>query len=450
MRTAFIFSYSWTPGLHIGAARIALMNYLLAKKHKGQMYAFCNTYEKPYPVKSTSVSFLLHWLGVPFECGPYYMIHFDGIYERAVAKLLDHRFAYYDYATAEEMNEERRTWQRANRSQPFSYSRKYAAFTESERTTFEKEGRRSVIRLRMPRSTEDHFQQESIVIDDKVFGRHKFDLAFENDHIIKRSDGTYTPCLTTPVTYDHWDIDVVVSDSWHWRIMPAQRFIASRLGLTLPTFAHVPYLLEPETNRRFSAKRLKQHMDNEIFADLYNRAITLKEEIEFIGSNGPFHPSYLEFYKNVGFLPGAMRHYLLASACVPHSSLRSKQVMSLNGLIEYFDLDQISKEPDHFNTSHLMAVQKSYMDSHNLNEKAWLVNDFLRRVGMSELWSTKCGNQQAPEPLRSMVRHLSDRIVIGGDILSLTAYFDDTLRYRQLDTSGSETSDYISEGCPNF
>ena len=128
----------------------------------------------------------LQWLGITWDegpgvggdRGPYFQSQRADRYATAAKQLLDTGFAYRDFATPEELDAERKEAQAAGR--PFLYSRRFAAFDEKAATQFEAEGRRAVVRLKMPR-------EGNLVIDDKVRGQVTFAWEREQDHVIPTS-----------------------------------------------------------------------------------------------------------------------------------------------------------------------------------------------------------------------------------------------------------------------
>src|SRR5262249_57353534 len=98
------------------------------------------------------------WLGLNWDegpdvggdYGPYYQSQKLEHYQAAVRVLLEKGFAYYDYATPEELKAEKDAAE-ATKS-PYLYSRSWMAETAQQRAKFEAAGRKGVVRLKMPRA----------------------------------------------------------------------------------------------------------------------------------------------------------------------------------------------------------------------------------------------------------------------------------------------------------
>src|SRR5580658_8972197 len=153
------FAPSPTGYLHIGGVRTALFNFLFARKHGGQFILRIDDTDAERNV-SEALAPILHgfrWLGIDWDegaevggpHGPYYQSQKLERYQAAVRTLVERGFAYWDYATPEELKAEREVAEKAKRN--WNYSRRWMAETNSDRTRFESEGRKGSVRLKMPR-----------------------------------------------------------------------------------------------------------------------------------------------------------------------------------------------------------------------------------------------------------------------------------------------------------
>ena len=104
--------------------------------------------------------------------------------------------------------------------------------------SFAAEGRKAVVRLKMPR-------EGKCVFDDLVRGRCEFEWDKEQDHVIQRADGTCLYHLASVVDDDDFKITHVIRAVEHLSNTPRQIFIAQGLGYKLPEYAHLPYVAEP-------------------------------------------------------------------------------------------------------------------------------------------------------------------------------------------------------------
>src|SRR5438445_9610204 len=153
------FAPSPTGFLHIGGVRTALFNWLFARKHGGQFILRIDDTDQQRNVAEALQPILdgFRWLGLSWDegaeiggpHGPYYQSQKLERYQAAVQELVSKGLAYYDYATTEELQAERETAEKTK--QPYVYSRRWMAETPGDRAKFESQGRKGVVRLRMPR-----------------------------------------------------------------------------------------------------------------------------------------------------------------------------------------------------------------------------------------------------------------------------------------------------------
>src|SRR5215471_63095 len=151
------FAPSPTGYLHIGGVRTALFNWLFARKHGGQFILRIDDTDQQRNVAEALAPILdgFRWLGLNWDegaevggpCGPYYQSQKLPRYQEAVRQLIERDYAYYDYATTEEVQAERAAAETEKRA--FVYSRRWMAETAAERAKFEAEGRKAVVRLKM-------------------------------------------------------------------------------------------------------------------------------------------------------------------------------------------------------------------------------------------------------------------------------------------------------------
>src|SRR5262249_15714205 len=129
------------------------------------------------------------WLGLDWDegaevggpYGPYYQSQKLDRYQAAVRTLVEKGHAYWDYATEDEIKAERTAAEAEKRS--YLYSRRWMAETPTARARFEAEGRKGVVRLKMPREGVCEFK-------DLIRGAMSIEWATEQDHVIQRADGT--------------------------------------------------------------------------------------------------------------------------------------------------------------------------------------------------------------------------------------------------------------------
>ena len=439
MNTAFTYHTSWTPGLHLGVARLAMLNWQWARETDGHCVLFCNDINEGRQNYEDMLPNMLEWLGIRQTHGPYRAVHNKKEYDIVIKLLLDCNMAYRDYATPEEVHAEREAARRSKK--PFVYSRRFMATSETDAKNYKAEGRKPVVRLKMPRSDEAQRHEEHI-IDDLVFGKRTVYLHEWHDCVIRRSDGRYTSLFTDVVDYHLHYIDRVFVDFSHFQALPAQIFIANRAHLKLPTFVHIPHLGGPVGSRRFSVSHLDDDCRNVEFAELVENGVSVDRELPKYVDYGPMHPCYVYFYKKLGFLPESLRHYLWETILDNGSRIDSK-ALSKPPESPILDLGKIGHSPVAFDSERILGLQEQYMDECHIVRKAKLVYSILREVSPPKPKVHEPSFvEDVPPEVRAFVEDYQHEIILGSDILMLM----DQLLSNKMEPSEDHM---MAEGCPN-
>ncbi|WP_188580967.1 glutamate--tRNA ligase [Azorhizobium oxalatiphilum] len=232
----FRFAPSPTGYIHVGNARTALLNALLAQRAGGTfVLRFDDTDEaRSRPEYADAIREDLAWLGIP----PDQVSAQSGrlaLYAAAAETLKAMGRLYPAYETEEELDL-KRGLQRA-RGLPPVYDRSALALTEADRTKLEAEGRRPHWRFRL--------DQRVVSWVDGVRGPQQVDTASLSDPVLVRADGTYL--YTLPSVVDDLDMGVtdVVRGEDHVTNTAVQIELIAALGGTAPRFAHHNLLTLP-------------------------------------------------------------------------------------------------------------------------------------------------------------------------------------------------------------
>ena len=244
------FAPSPTGYLHIGGVRTALYNWLYARQRGGQFILRVDDTDAARNDEATLQPILdgFRWLGIDWDEGPeiggphapYYQSQRSDRYQQAVDELLAAGHAYWDYATTEELAEQRAEAKAAGRT--FVYDRRFAAQSDADRERYEAEGRTGLVRLKIP-------SEGACTFTDLVVGEHSVAWADEQDHVIQRSDGSFIYHLASVVDDHDFEITHVIRGVEHLSNTPRQIFIARSLGYDLPQYAHLPYVAEPGSRK---------------------------------------------------------------------------------------------------------------------------------------------------------------------------------------------------------
>ena len=315
------FAPSPTGFLHIGGARTALFNWAFARHHGGTFLLRIEDTDRARSTQEAIDAILdgMSWLGLDADDAPIYQ-HANAPRHIAIAEqLLADGHAYKCFCTAEEV-EAMREKARAEGKPP-----RYDG-TWRDRDASEAPAKAPfVVRFKAPQSGET-------VIDDLVQGciataNEQFD-----DLILLRSDGTPTYMLSVVVDDHDMAVTHIIRGDDHMTNAARQAQIYAALGWDVPQFAHIPLIHGPD-----GAKLSKRH-----------------------GALG------VEAYRNMGYLPEAMRNYLARLGW----SHGDDEVFSTAQLIDWFGLEAIGKSPARFDTEKLDNVNAQHL---NMADDAALV-----------------------------------------------------------------------------
>ena len=328
-----------TGPLHLGTARTALFNFLFAR-HTGGTFIF--RLEDTDQARSSDEFALdiidgLHWLGIRWDegpavgdepergaYGPYRQMARMASYTLAADKLLAEDKAYRCYCSPEELDVERKRQEAAR--EPARYNGRCANLTDSERATFEAEGRKPVVRFRIPAS-------RVIAFDDIVRGHVEIDTAdLGGDLVILRSDGTPLYHFTVAVDDAAMKISHVIRGEDHLSNTPKHILLFEALGARVPQFGHLPLILNPDRTKM--SKRKTQ--------------------------------TAVDAYRAEGFIPEAFVNYL---SLLGWSTGTEEEILSLPELIERFELSSVNKAGSIFDRDRL----------------EWINGQWIRRLSVEDL-----------------------------------------------------------------
>lgn len=425
------FAPSPTGYLHIGGVRTALFNYLLAKQAGGQFLLRIDDTDQNRNVEAALKPILdgFRWLGLDWDEGPgvdgpyapYYQSQRLERYQVAVGQLLESNAAYYDFATTDELAQQRAAAEAAGKT--FLYDRTWMADTPEKVAQFKAEGREAVVRLKMPR-------EGSCQFEDRIRGACSFEWKDEQDHVIQRADGTCLYHLASVVDDYDFKITHVVRAVEHLPNTPRQIFIATSLGYELPVYAHLPFVAEPGGTAKLSKRKLDKYLKQKDFAALNQLGATVAAKANMATTPETFNPVVVDFYREIGFLPGAILNYLLL---LGWSLDDSTENFTLEDAIKHFSLERVNKSPASFDPQKLVSFQTRWMNNLDLKKKVAMVLPYLQKAG----WVAEPPPCEISETLMAILKGAGDRIKVAGDILQFDELFSSDDQF-PLDEAGFE------------
>ena len=268
------FAPSPTGSLHLGNARTAVLNWLIARHHGGDFVLRIEDTDAERNVAGAEEGLLadLRWLGLDWDEGPtdgddsgphapYRQSGRSSLYERQAERLLDGGHAYRCFCSAETLANEREQARAEGRSPRYSGACRPLRSDEAERRA--DAGEPHVLRLSTP-------EQGEIVVDDRIRGRVTFDAADIGDFVIVRSDGVPTYNFAVVVDDTEMEITHVIRGAGHLSNTPHQLLVYDALGVEPPQFAHAPTVLGPDRkklSKRTGARSLRSLREEGVHPD---------------------------------------------------------------------------------------------------------------------------------------------------------------------------------------
>lgn len=237
MSTRYRFAPSPTGYLHVGNARLALINWLSAKKDGGEMILRLDDTDEDRSTEAYAAAIQedLNWLGLDWSELKKQSERSEA-YRRAFETLKAAGRLYPCYETGEELDYKRK--RRLARKLPPVYDRAALDLTEADKAKLEAEGRKPHWR----------FKLDQVVIrwDDMVRGSVEVDGASMSDPVLIRSDGR--PLYHMPSVVDDIDFAIthVIRGEDHVSNTALHIQIFEALGASVPTFGHIPLLMGPD------------------------------------------------------------------------------------------------------------------------------------------------------------------------------------------------------------
>jgi glutamyl-tRNA synthetase len=329
------FSPAPTGSLHIGNVRTALYNWLHARHVGG---TFILRIEDTDIVRSTQesvdeIQYVLRWLGLDWDEGPYLQSARLDAYLAAAARLVVAGLAYECYCTESEVKE--RNEQAMHQGRPPGYDGRCRDLTADERAACAAEGRPVSLRFRTPDEGQSSFT-------DLIRGEVTVEWSTISDFVIVRSNGTPVFFLANAVD----DIDMQITHVLRGEdlIDSTHRVLALRRALghdDQPVYAHMPMILGPG-----GGKLSKRH-----------GSVSIEE------------------YRDAGYLPSALVNYLTLLGWGPEDG---REVLSIDELVAEFELERVISSSATFDAKKLEWMNGEHIRALPLPELVSAVLPFAR------------------------------------------------------------------------
>jgi glutamyl-tRNA synthetase len=317
------FAPSPTGALHIGGARTALYNWLLARGQGGTFVLRIEDTdrERSTPENVGQILDALSWLNLGWDEGPIFQTDAAERHAELVGRLLQSGRAYRSPAMAEDRKayKERHGFDRGFRGEP-------------EDT--------GAVWLRWP-------DEGETVVQDVIHGPVSFPNATMDDFVIARADGSALYVFANAVDDLDGEITHVVRGDDHLSNTPKQLQVFDALGATPPVYGHLPLLYGPD-----GKKLSKRH-----------GAASVQE------------------LRNAGYLPEAVDNYI---ALLGAGFSADEEHFSLDELASRFRLERVSKNPAVFDVQKLRHMDGEWLRELPLDELTSRLEGYTGRTGLRE------------------------------------------------------------------
>jgi glutamyl-tRNA synthetase len=344
MRTRF--APSPTGSLHVGNARIAVLNWLLTRQQNGRFVLRIEDTDTDRNVEGSDELILrdMRWLGLdwdegpalegeppPGPHGPYRQSERGEIYAAWAERLLESSAVYPCFCSDETLEAMRA--QAIAEGRAATYDGRCFALSDAERAARVASGEPFAWRFRVAPG-------ESIIVKDAVYGDVTFEPESIGDFVVVRSDGRPTYNFAVVVDDLAMEISHVIRGSGHLSNTPRQQLLYSAFGKEPPVFAHVPTVLGPDRqklSKRHGAKPLAG-------------------------------------YREEGWHPDAIVNYL---SLLAWSSPSGEEVLSRERLIEEISLERINAADVVFDPAKLRWLSGRHIQAMSLEDLVAAVKPFL-------------------------------------------------------------------------
>ena len=342
------FAPSPTGNLHVGNARTALFNWLLARGQHGTFVLRIEDTDQQRSTLDSELAILddLIWLGLdwdegptrPGPHGPYRQSERTSIYRDHAATLLASGAAYRCFCTPEMLDADRQA--AAAAGAPPKYVGRCRGVDPHEAGRRAATGEPAVLRFRVP-------EHRDVAFDDAVRGRVVVSTDVIGDPVLVRSDGS--PAYNFAVVIDDalMEMTLVIRGEDHISNTPRQVLLYEAFGWAPPTFAHLSLVLGPD-----HAPLSKRH-----------GATSVAE------------------FRSKGYLPEALVNYL---ALIGWSPGGGDELLPLAEMARRFALSGVSHSAGVFDEEKLAWVNRHYVKAADADRLATLVLPFLERAGFAD------------------------------------------------------------------
>ncbi len=395
------FAPSPTGHLHIGGARTALFNYLLAKRLGGRFVLRIEDTDQSRNVPGAAEKLMddLRWLGLQWdegpqvggEFGPYFQSERLQAYQQNARRLLEEGKAYYATETREELDAMRA--EAMKRTGGFRYRRPANPPSESQARQAREQGRPVVVRLAMP--------ERDFIVRDQILGDVRIAPEELSDFVLLKPDGWPTYHFAVVVDDEGMRCTHVLRGQEHLMNTPNHMALQEALGFREPVYAHLPIILNTDgskMSKREKDKSVRAALQAAVAAQRISeeraRAVASCDADLFAawrGGDTQLPPEPLERlareigvivpeieihdFRRSGYLPEVIVNFIALLGWSPGDD---REKMTLAEMADAFSIDRIGRTNAKFDRAKLLNFNLDACASASMERNLAGLTDFVR------------------------------------------------------------------------
>lgn len=332
------FAPSPTGHVHLGSARTALYDYLLAKQTGGKFILRIEDTDRKRYVEGAEEELMtsLRWLGIEWDegpdvggpFGPYRQSERKETYLKYAQQLVDSGHAYYCFCSSQRLEQVRQEQQA--RKENYHYDGTCRALDPIEAAVRASNGEPHVIRFKTP-------QTGTTTVRDQLRGEITIENSQIDDYVLVKTDGWALYHLAAMVDDHEMKITHVIRGSEWLPTFPLHSLIIRAFGWEEPVWVHLSVFLKPSGKGKMSKREA-----TDLIKDGYS--------------------IFLKDLEGLGYLPEAVVNWV---ALMGWSYDGSTEFFTVPDLVEKFSLDRLNPSPaainftklDHFNGLHIRSLE---------------------------------------------------------------------------------------------
>jgi glutamyl-tRNA synthetase len=344
-----------TGHMHLATARVALYDYLLAKKTKGQFVLRIEDTDLSRTVPGAEQEIMdgLRWLGLNYDegpdvggaYGPYRQTDRREIYQAHANTLVNSGNAYPCFCAPDRLEKVRQEQMKRKENPHYDGTCRNLAPDEAARRIAN--GEKYIIRFKMSKegvtTAHDHLRGD-IVTENKQL----------NDYVLLKTDGLPTYHLAAIVDDHEMEITHVLRGSEWLGTFPLHVNIVRAFGWEEPTWIHLSLFLKPSGKGKLSKR---------------DTTIAMKDG----------HSVFIKDMSDLGFTPEGVNNWIALMGW----GVAEDDVMDLSQMIDRFTIDSLTPSPaainfqklDHFNATHIRLL--------TTDDLAARIKPYLTREGLN-------------------------------------------------------------------